>query len=189
MASPRKTLKFAAGSVLSDRQLQAIGLVCVEWSMIEFHMHAIASALTTDGSPEREEYLKMLVFRHRLRLLRGLVEAKIIEPWRSDLLSTLSRIGETAQERDRIVHGVWGGPPISVPFDPVNLPEAEKAMDLRARPHFQWKLTYGGIMDVVRKLDYINVTLLNFQIKANGGAPFTTASALQRISRKPDQSP
>jgi len=183
----RKSLRFAQGIPLSDRQLYAIGLVASLWALVEFFVVCFGQELAKSDPAKKAEFDSRIAFRHRARMLRTMVEAELIEPWRSQLLTILNRAGEVEHERDKIIHSVWGGPPVG------ERPADESTQILgggyAGRTFFKWKLTYGGAMEVVKKLDAIAADFVEFQIKAAGSNNFTTETALQRIRRTQDQRP
>jgi hypothetical protein len=180
----RKSLGFAQGVTLSDRQLYAIGLVASLWALVEFFVVCIGQGLAQNDPAKKAEFDGSVAFRRRSRLLRAMVEVEIIEPWRTELLAILNRAGEVEHERDKIIHSVWGGPPVGER----ETGESTQIMGggYAGRTFFKWKLTYTGAMEVARKIDAIAADLVQFQIKATGSPNFTTESALQRIRRKPD---
>lgn len=186
--------KFRFQIAPSDRQLWAIGLVVVQWSQVEMFMTVVAHGLTEDDPAARAEYNDTPNMKIRHRLLRALTEAKVMEPWRAELLRLVDRIGQTQQERDRIVHGNWEAQGGSLPHDPV----ANKVFSWqKPRPAFDWKLTYQTIIEVARKIDAISADLFEFMLRAHGGPTveasgekhFLSSDALKRISRKPGPSP
>jgi hypothetical protein len=178
----RKSLGFAQNITLSDRQLYAVGLVASLWAPVEFFVVCLGQELSKDDATKKAQFDSRSAFRNRSRILREMVEAEIVEPWRTELLEILSRAGSVEQERDRIIHNVWGGSPLGEPRSD----ESTQIMGggYGTRSFFKWTLTYAGAMEVAKKLDGIGSDLLQFQIRAAGNPNFTTESALRRIRRK-----
>jgi len=102
---------------LSSRQPEAIGMVVVQWSMVENWMDFQMSAFLAEDIEALAEFRKGS-FRVRHRHWRDVIDSRVHEPWKQELLAIGSRIGGIKQDRDRVVHGQWGEEPNKGP-DPV----------------------------------------------------------------------
>ena len=89
--------KFRFQVTPSDAQLMAIGLVAVQWSILESYIKAIAHGLFQDDAA-REKFDQTLVFRHRLRIVRDLIAERVMAPFSEDLIAIIDRIGALALE-------------------------------------------------------------------------------------------
>src|SRR5258708_3840728 len=191
MFPSRKKFRFQV--VPSDRQLWAIGMVAVQWSLCEGHIKALAHGLYGEDEAARSEFDQMLVFKHRHRMMRDLVDRKIMEPFRTDLLAIIDRMCSLAGERDKIIHGTWSSnnPPPAIPDEPGPFDEAtEVSGTAKPKPGFEWKLTYERIIDTAVKIDAVSFDLLNYLAHVAGKpSQFLMSDALRRISHKPNQNP
>lgn len=172
----------------SDRQLWAIGMVAVQWTLLEYDIKVIAHSLYGDDSAARSEFDRMLVFRHRLRMLRDLITEKIVDEFRPGFLAILDQIGALALERDRIIHGMWSSdqPPPEKPDEPGPADEATHVSNTpKPKPAFEWRLTYQRVMETALKIDATSFEIKNFLATTMGKPPsFLMSDALKRISRK-----
>jgi hypothetical protein len=187
MLPSRKKFRFQA--VPSDRQLWAIGMVAVQWSLLEGHIKGVAHGLYGVDAASRDEFDQTLVFRHRLRMVRDLISNKIMEPFRTDLLAIIDRVGSIAQERDKIIHGTWSStqPPPPQPDDPPPSHEATHVSGTaKPKPAFEWKLNYERILETALKIDGVTFDLMNYLAHVVGRPrQFLMSEALRRISRNP----
>ena len=184
--------KFRFHVTPSDQQLWAIGMVAVQWTLLEGHIKVIAHGLYGNDAAARAEFDRMLVFRHRLRMVRDLIERKIMAPFKTDLLAIVDRMGSLAGERDKIIHGTWSSnKPLHPEMDVTPFNEAtEVSGTAKPKPAFEWKLTFDRILDTALKIDTVSFDLMNYLASVVGKPPqFLMSDALKRISRKPDQNP
>jgi hypothetical protein len=184
MFPSRKKFRFQVTP--SDSQLWAIGMVAVQWSLLEGHLKA-AHGLCGDDAATREKFDQTLVFRLRLRMVRDLIDRTIMEPFRNDLIAIIDRTGALALERDRIIHGTWSSskPPPAKPDEPGPLDEAtEVSGSANPKPAFEWKLTYERLLETARKIDSLHGELMNYLARIVGNPPtFLMSDALRRISK------
>jgi hypothetical protein len=180
--------KFRFQVTPSDRQLWAIGMVTVQWSLLEGHIKAIAHGLYGDDAAARAEFDQTLVFRQRLRRVRDLIDQQVLDAYRANFIAIIDRIGALALERDRIVHGTWSSdqPPPPQPDEPGPVDESTHVSGTaKPKPAFEWRLTYERMMDTAYKIDGASFEIMNFLTEAMGKPPnFLMSEALQRISRK-----
>jgi hypothetical protein len=139
----------------SDRQLWAIGMVAVHWSLLETHMEVFVNGLTKDDPVSLEEFKTSQTFERRLSQWRNLVELKMIEPYKSRVLAVIKEIGEMQHERHRIIHSNWSG-------DDTHFPGSEKTRAFSwtgHRPSFSWKLSFAQIVGIAKKIDALNAKI------------------------------
>jgi hypothetical protein len=181
----RKKFRFQVPT--GDRQLMAIGLVATQWGIIENTLATIAYGIYGDDQTARAEYDKLRVFRKRSDVLRDLIDRRVVEPYRTDLLSHLNRVGSLVLERDRIIHGLWGGE------DSAQDPDhgATHAFNwTAARPIYNWRLSYADILRVALKIDQLVFDIHQYFAGVMGNPPnFLLSDALRRISRPPEPPP
>jgi len=179
--------KFRFQVTPSDRQLWAIGMVVVQWTAIETFIMIYAHALTDANTPEREEFDKTRAMDLRFDQVEDLVRQKVIPQWRERLLTLLNEARQVKELRDKIIHGIWGGKQNS----PVAPPEAHGPFRF-GKPNvaFSWKLNYGDILKVAKRIDELQFQLLDFCFAANGPVPkgqgVILSDALKRIQHKPN---
>ena len=182
----RKKFRFQIAP--SDRQLWAIGMVAVQWSQLEMWMTVFVNGLTEDDLPARDQFTQTIAFKTRHRQFRALVEGKTLEPYRTSLLAIIDRIAETQQMRDRIIHGTWGSGE-AAPNNPLES-SATHVFSWQQKPRapFEWKLTYGQIVETALRIDEIVSAMFEFLLNTAGRPQhFSTAETLQQIQRKPDR--
>jgi hypothetical protein len=174
----------------SDNQLKAIGLVAAQWSVIDNNLTVLAHGLYGEDRAAREEFDRMQVFRHRLRMVRDLVDRQIREPFRTYMLQHVDKIGSIVIERDKIIHGMWGGAEEN-PAEKDGPYGATHSFNWSGpKPSYDWRLSYGRIMEVALKIDALGFELFDFLAKVMGSPPsFQYNEALQRISRQPSPPP
>ena len=133
------------------------------------------------------EFDQLQNFQKRRRIVRDLIDRRVLEPHKQYLIAHLDKIGSIVTERDKIIHGLWGSDD-----DP---PEAlrQRAQCQHAfnwsgpKPNYNWHLTYDGIMRVALKIDALSFDLQNY-LAAVMGYPkqFVSSEALRKISRPLD---
>jgi hypothetical protein len=92
-----------------DRQLWAIGMIVVQWSMTEWSIDVQTRKLIGDDKAILTEYMKLRNFQQRLEFWKAQIELKCDEPVRSQLLSIIPRAQNLSPQRDEVVHRLWGG--------------------------------------------------------------------------------
>jgi nucleoside-diphosphate-sugar epimerase len=168
--------KFQVNVVPSDRQLWAIGLITVQWSHLEMLIKVYMHALATDDA--RKQFDVTLNTKVRLRQLRDVVTERVTQPYQGEILSLIDRITGMQQERDRVIHGTWADEGVGTP---------ERTFDYgKPRKPFEWKLTYGELVEIALKIDALNVQLLDYAFKLRTqDDDFTLGDALRRTLHKP----
>jgi hypothetical protein len=182
--------KFRYQVTPSDRQLMAIGLVVAQWSIIENNLTMIAHGIYGDDSVAKAQYDRLQNFRKRFDVVRDLVSRRIVDPHRIALMTHLDNIGSVVQERDRIVHGLWGSDdPASE--DPTTNYNSTHSFNWNAgKPIYNWRLTYDGIMRVALKVDHLGFELMNYLARImDYPRDFLLSDALQKISLKSEPPP
>ena len=169
---------------LTARQLEAIGLVVVQWSMIEHWMDFQMSAFLAEDIEALTEFRKGS-FRERHRQWRDVINVRVHEPWKQELLAIASRIGTIKQDRDRIVHGQWGEEANKGP-DPVWL-----FSWFGTKPNFDWRISYDRLRDAARKIAAENhalcTLLFRISVPPEGTHGTSVREALKRICPPQDR--
>ncbi len=160
-----------------DRQLWAIGMVVVQWSALENLLTGVANGILANDENARKIYEETRVTKLRLDMLHTHVDQRVVDPARERLIGIIGRAKEMQAERDKIVHGAW-----TAPFE--DEPEHASAFSFGgARRPFEWKLTFGRLVEIARKIDKLQADLLqiimSFKPKDEPGG-FAMRSALQQ---------
>jgi hypothetical protein len=190
MEMDRARKKFRFRMPISNRQLRAIGMVAVQWSLLEGHIKGLAHGLYGDDGTGRAEFDQMVVFKLRHRMMRDLIDRKIMEPFRTDLLGIVDSMGSLAGERDKIIHGTWSStqpPPPDADAPPPSLEATHVFGTAKPKRAFDWALNYERILDTALKIDAVSFDLMNYLAHVAGKPnQFLMSDALRRILRKPN---
>lgn len=166
--------------VPTDRQLWAIGMVAVQWSGLELSVRMFVYGLTATDQPARGRFDATQNTKRRLDQFYALVDERMMEPPRTNLLALIDRIRGVQAERDKIIHGAWES-------NPVNYQDPDWARSFglaNPKPPYEWKLTFAKINDVARKIDGLNYELMAGILSLGGAEGLTLSSALQSTLHK-----
>jgi hypothetical protein len=173
-----------------DQELWAIGMVAVQWSILEGHIKAVAHGLFGDDNAARVEFDNALGFQRRLRMLREPIDRRVINLFRADLIDIVDYIGAIAIGRDKIIHGTWSShqPPPPRPDEPRPSDETTHvSTTAKPRTTLDWRISYDRTIAAVPKIDAASSRLSNYLASVVGKPSlFLMSDALQRISRPPD---
>lgn len=180
--------KFRFQVTPSNSQLLAIGLVAVQWSILENYLKMIVYGLCQDDADARDKFDQTLVFRHRLRMVRDVITEKVMAPFSGDLVAIIDRIGALALERDRIIHGTWSSDQPAPP-EPDNPGPNDRATRVsstaKPKPAFEWRLDYSRIVETASKIAAVPAEISEYLVNVMGRPPnFWMSDALKHISRK-----
>jgi hypothetical protein len=161
--------RFNYNPGVPDRQLWAIGMVAVQWSMTETLVEQQIQNFIRNDPALLEQYKKVRSFRSTLDFFQTQIELKAQEPLRSLAFAFVERIRNLSSQRHEIMHRVWGGGmqegsgnnPESHPTtdaallrQPGDKPKKTKSEDGRANLH--WRLTFSGIRKVATDIATLN---------------------------------
>jgi hypothetical protein len=155
----RNNLFFNPG--VPDRQVWAIGMVAVQWSMTETIMHHRLNDLTK-GKPELiERRSKLPSFKHHRAFWEEQIQLQIDEPQRALLLAAIVRVKELKAQRDRIFHGLWGGGMEGASWAAAGTPTSDGRIFRSPNPNkqFSWDLTYARVREISENLSKLNSDL------------------------------
>jgi hypothetical protein len=181
----RKRFKFQVAP--SDRQLWAIGMVAVQWTTVETYITIFGHALTESDTPERQIFDQTRAMSIRLDQVEALGQQKLLPEWQGRFFALINEARQVQELRDKIIHGMWGGKENSS----LETTEAHGPSKF-GKPNvaFSWKLNYGDILKVARRIDELQYQLIDYCFKANGPLPegqgVMLSDALLRIQRKPN---
>jgi hypothetical protein len=174
--------KFRFHITPSDRQLWAIGIVAVTWTLLDNLLQVSASALAGDDKAIKEQYDSVRSFKIRIDILKDLIETRMREPFRQQFLDLVTEIKNAQVLRDRIIHGSWGDNGRLLIDDP----EARGAFNwLQPHPPFDWKLDYGKIKEVAERVDDLAFRWSHAAISGEIGSDIKLSDALRNKLHKP----
>lgn len=101
--------RFPNDLAVSDRQLWAIGMAVVQWGMTEFIIDMQVGELVGNDENLKAERKMLRRFRDTVDFWQRLAERKLDEPKRSLAGDFATRIKNLNDQRDKIVHKLWGG--------------------------------------------------------------------------------
>jgi hypothetical protein len=185
---PLARRKFSMDVAPSDRQLWAIGMVCVQWGLIESLVKVFAHALTDHDNPNDPDRIRFDATRPmtmRLDRWGDLVRERMQPEWAARLLPLIAETRQLQDLRDKIVHGAWSdkensaSPPTGEAHGPFSWGKPGKP--------FSWQLTYHDIIGVALRMDGLQRDLYQLAIDASRvagtGKDFTTiGGALRGVS-------
>jgi hypothetical protein len=150
-----------------DRQLWAIGMIVVQWSMTEFIIDQQIRQLIGDDEELIGQYAKRRNFQQRIDLWQSQIETKLQDPHRSKALSYISRIQNLNSQRDEVIHRAWGGGMQSGSWNAENYPTTDatllrkptdkfKTKSADARATLKWRLMFSGLRKIARDMATLN---------------------------------
>jgi hypothetical protein len=183
MIPSRNKLRFNIAP--GDRQVWAIGMVTVQWTLIEMWVTSYGHGLSVviDDEKVREKFDQTRAFEIRLDQVEALAQLHLEPATWVALKALFVRVKNAKFMRDRIVHGTWGGIPHQGKYEQLATRNWVKPRQL-----FEWKLDYPGIMGVVKTIDGLANDFLMFMLNNAGGKKdnVTLQDALRHTLRKPD---
>jgi hypothetical protein len=152
---------------ISDNQLWAVGMVVVQWGLIEQLITIITHALVGDDTAKRDGFNKTWAHAKRIAMMEELASAKLREPFLSQFQSFVAEIKNIQDIRDKIVHGSWGHEGDDAkknPPDPNN-PQASSVGHF-GPPHapFKWRASFGELQKVVKRIDALHKSITQWII-------------------------
>jgi hypothetical protein len=93
-------------SELAPEELQAIGLVTVQWAHLEHCLHFRSVALAVEANVPEPKDLLSVSFTRRLRAFRELA-CKLSDPAKEKWKHVAARIANAEGDRHKVTHGLW----------------------------------------------------------------------------------
>src|SRR6185437_7856705 len=162
---------LAFNPAIPDRQLWAIGVVVVQWGMTEILREQVSFNLMGDDSALLDEYRKIRNSDQKTEFWKRLVEQKLIEPDRTKYLGFVERFERLKNQRDDVIHRLWGGgiqsgtlgaPEGSPTTDAAlhrNRDEKIKTKSTDARANIRWRLDFAGLREIGRNIARLNADI------------------------------
>jgi hypothetical protein len=106
---PSRTRNYPFDPGVSNRQLWAIGMIVVQWSMTETIIANSTRQLIAQDEGLLEKYKALRNFQGRLEFWQAQIEMKMQDPTRAKVLALIPKIQALSSQRDEVVHRLWGG--------------------------------------------------------------------------------
>jgi hypothetical protein len=155
-----------------DRQLWAIGMIVVQWGLVELIREQSIYNLIESDQKLIEEYKRLRNSTQITKLWKTLVEIKMQEPERASNLAFVTRFEALNNQRDDIVHRMWGGGmeagTLGAPDDAQttdaamhrNRDESMKTKSTDARRNLRWRLSFSGIRKIAHSIAQLSQDIL-----------------------------
>ena len=157
---------------VSNWQLWAIGMIVVQWGMAEFIREQSTFNLIGNDQKLIEKYKRLRNSQQKTNFWKILVETKTQEPDRTKNLEFITRFETLNNQRDDIIHRLWGGgmepgtlgaPDKAMTTDAAmhrNRDERIKTKSKDARANLRWRLTFSGLREIANKIAQLNQDML-----------------------------
>jgi hypothetical protein len=163
--------RFAHNPAVPDRQLWAIGMIVVQWSMTEFLIGQQIRLLLAEDPALSAEHNKLRNFQQRVDFWQTQIETKRQEPIRSQVLALIVRIRSLNTDRDEVVHRLWGGGMQAGSWNAEDHPTMDAALlrkpgdkfktkSTDARATISWKMTFSRLRKIAVDMAGLNRDLL-----------------------------
>jgi hypothetical protein len=163
---------FSHVPAVPDRQLWAIGMIVVQWGMAEFIRETAVANLIADDEALKGEFKNLRNSEQKTKLWKREVAQKVNEPTRSLQLGLITRYEALNENRDQIIHRLWGGGMEPTSWGAVGSGELTDAglMRLReekmktkstdARATMRWRLDFAGLRRIGIQMSELNRDLI-----------------------------
>jgi hypothetical protein len=147
-----------------NRQLWAIGMVVVQWGILELIREQSIYGLMEDNATLIEDYKRRRNSEQKNTFWKTLVEAKMEEPERSKNRAFITRFEALNNQRDEIIHRMWGGGiEAGTPGTPDGVQTTDAAMHRSrdeniktkatdARRNLRWRLSFSGLRQIAHNM-------------------------------------
>lgn len=170
--------------IATNEELWATGLVASLWTIIETIITEYGDALTSYDARSKKRFHGDRGTRRRVRLLRVIVRRHVLPQYVPLVIDFCDRISSMQQQRDRIIHGMWGET-LPKPDEDAGPPYLHEIRP-NLRP-FKWQLTYEDIFNVARRIDALITDMLMFKVALMQPTDQRSShDALRRILWKPN---
>ena len=150
-----------------DRQLWAIGMIVVQWSMTELIVSQKIRDLAQNDEQLLKEHAKKRNFQQQIVFWVSLIESKLQDPLRSDSLKFVERVRNLSSKRDEIIHRAWGGGMQADSWGSEDYPTTDAALlrkqgdkfktkSTDARVTLSWRLTFSRLRKIAREMATLN---------------------------------
>jgi hypothetical protein len=175
---PRHLFSFNPG--VPDRQLWAIGMIVVQWSITEFIRDQQSLDLIGGNIELKTKYEALRNARQKNEVWKTLVEYRMTEPLRSQALKLIERVRNLNEQRDDVIHHLWGDGALLRNGD-----EKLKTKSTDAQNTMRWRLTFDGLRKIALAMATLNRDL--FLTFVPPGGPATSKTKAKPSDPKPVQ--
>jgi len=156
---------------VTDRQLWAIGMLVVQWSMTEMAIEEHIRFHIAGDAALAEESKTIRRAQSRIDFWERLVEMRMLEPDKTQALAQIGRVRNLNALRDEVVHRPWGGGMQDGSWGAAGLETADAALLHKrgdkiapkpsdGRAMVSWMLTYGRLREIARDMATLNRDLM-----------------------------
>ena len=147
-------------------------MIVVQWGMSEFIREQSTVNLIGSDPALVGQYKELKNSQRKTKFWKMLVETKMPEPERAKNLELITRFETLNNQRDDIVHRLWGagieagtlGTPDKIPTTDAalhrNRDEKMKTKSKDARANLRWRLTFPGLREIARNIGQLNQDIL-----------------------------
>ena len=163
--------RFVYDPGISDRQLWAIGMVVVQWSMTEWFIDMSIRNLIGADQGALEEYEKVRNFQQSVAFWKAQLDLRSQDPFRSNVLFLIPRVQALNSQRDEVIHRLWGGgmeanSPSAAGLETTDaglMPNAGEKLKTKAKDGlipFTWNATFSRLRRMATEMATLNRDLL-----------------------------
>lgn len=110
LSYPSRTMdKFPYDPGIPNRQMWAIGMIVVQWSMTEFFVDIRIRELIRNDTELLARYELNRHFKQRLDFWQTQIESGPPNPLNAHVRQIMPRIRNLSSQRDEVVHRAWAG--------------------------------------------------------------------------------
>lgn len=163
--------RFVYDPGISDRQLWAIGMIVVQWSMTEYWIDMSTHQLMNKDEKLLTRYKAVRGFQLSLMFWEFLLDTRSTDPFKSSMKALVPRIKDLSAQRDEIVHRMWGGGMEAQSPAAAGLPTTDagmlpnpgerfKASEKGGLIPFKWKADFSRLRRLATDIGELNRNLL-----------------------------
>ncbi len=159
----RSRLLFDPG--IADRQLWGLGMIVAQWGMTEMLIHTHVHKIVGGSGTLYESYRAQPTFKHQRQFWETQIKLRLTQDAdRAVALGLVSDVKRLKSERDRVIHGAWGGGMQENSWGARGSPDAE-TVDAQILPAFvnrgtpKWAITFARLRKLGEDLANLNVRL------------------------------
>jgi hypothetical protein len=161
--------RFTYDPGVPNRQLWAIGMVVVQWSMTEWIIDSHIRRLMGDDAAIIEEYERVRSFQQTLVFWEKMIEHHGTDPLKSDRNNLIQFVKDLASQRDEVIHRMWGGGMEGDSWSAGGMETndaalmhnpGEKIKSKSGRVPFTWKASFHRLRKLATDISELNRDLL-----------------------------
>jgi hypothetical protein len=152
---------------ITDRQLWAIGMVVVQWSLTEMAIDQQIRNLIGPDEGLTTEYARHRNFQSKMDFWETQIELKLEEPTRSQHVALARRVRDLNSQRDEVIHRAWGGGMQAGSWNAGNHDSTDAALLRKTgdkqrsnhgdgRDNLSWRLGFSRLRQMAREMSALN---------------------------------